>query len=175
MKWRLPFASGTEAADGVKHDDGARSHNSRLYVCECRQARKIEASQRRLVEKREVQLAEQRSLFDAAGDAPVMQSVQWIERVMLGEVALGLCVIAVAFIGVIMLGGRLPVREGMRIVLGLFVVLGAPVIAGGFAEGFGEKIEMSPPRPIKVESGNGRPDLPPANDDPYAGASLQSE
>ncbi len=119
-----------------------------------------------------MQLAEQQSLFDAGGDAPMMHSVQWIERAMLGEVALGLCVIAVAVIGAAMLVGRLPVREGARIVLGVFVVLGAPVIAGGFAGSFGETAEMSPPQPAKVEGGNVRSDLPPIDYDPYAGASL---
>lgn len=122
-----------------------------------------------------MQMAEQQSLLDAGGDAPIMQSVQWIERVVLGDIALGLCVIAVALLGAVMLGGRVPVREGMRIVLGICAVLGTPVVAGGFAEGFGEKEEMSPPRPIKVVSGNERPDLPPANHDPYAGASLANE
>ena len=119
-----------------------------------------------------MQLAEQRSLFDAGGDASMMRSAQWIERVMLGDVALGLCVIAVAVIGVAMLGGRLPVREGMRIVLGLFLVLGAPVIAGGFADNIFEKVEIAPLPPANVDGRNVRPDLPLADYDPYAGASL---
>lgn len=122
-----------------------------------------------------MQLAEQQSLFDAGGDAPMLQSAQWIERVVLGDVALGLCAIAVAVVGAAMLGGRLPVREGMRIVLGVFVVLGAPVIAGGFAGGFSETVDLSPPQPAKVDGGGVRPDLPPADYDPYAGASLGTE
>lgn len=127
------------------------------------------------MEQREVQLPAQQSLFDAGSDAPMMQSVHWIEDVMLGEVALGLCIIAVAASGAVMLGGRLPAREAMRVVLGLFVVLGAPVIAGGFAEGFGETVEISAPRPVNEEGMNVRPNLPPANYDPYAGASLGNE
>lgn len=122
-----------------------------------------------------MQLAEQRSLFDAGGDAPMAQSAQWIERLMLGDVAMGFCVIAVAVIGAVMLGGRLPVREGLRIALGLFVVLGAPVIAGGFAGGFGEHLENYSLQPAKMDGGNVRPDMPPADYDPYAGASLKGE
>lgn len=122
-----------------------------------------------------MQLAEQRSLFDSGSDAPIMQSAQWIERVMLGEVALGLCVIAVAVIGAVMLGGRIPVRKGSRIVLGLFVALGAPVIAGGFARGIGGKMGIYPLRPITSEVENLRPNLPPAYLDPYAGASLENK
>ncbi len=119
-----------------------------------------------------MQSAEQQSLFDAGGDAPMMQSAQWIERVMLGEVALALCVIAVAVIGAVMLGGRLPVREGIRIVLGISMVLGAPVIAGGFAGGFGALAEILRPHLITDASENMRKDLPSADYDPYAGASL---
>jgi type IV secretion system protein VirB2 len=91
-----------------------------------------------------VALATQQSVFDTIDYAPMVQSVQWVERVILGDAALGLCVVAVALFGAVMLVGRLPVREGIRIVLGVFVVRGAPVVAGGFAGGFGEKVEMPP-------------------------------
>jgi type IV secretion system protein VirB2 len=122
-----------------------------------------------------VQLAEQQSLFDAGGSAPMMQSVQWIEHVMLGEIALGLCVIAVAFLGALMLTGRLPLRDGGRIVAGCFLVLGAPLIAAEFVDNRGELNVAStppPPTPVNVPIESTRPDLPPANYDPYAGASL---
>lgn len=95
---------------------------------------------------------------------------------MLGEIALGVCVIAVAFIGALMLTGRLPLREGARIVVGCFVLLGAPVIAAGFVEGGSGVIEATGPSPpvfAPIESP--RPDLPPANFDPYAGASLRED
>lgn len=105
----------------------------------------------------------------------MIQSAHWIERVMLGEVALGLCIIAVAVVGAVMLGGRLPVREGMRIVLGLFVVLGAPAIAGGFASNVFEKVEISPLQPANVNGRNVQSNLPPADYDPYAGASFGNE
>jgi type IV secretion system protein VirB2 len=121
-----------------------------------------------------VQIAEQRSLFDAAGDSPMMQSAQWVEGVMLGEIALGLCVIAVAFVGALMLTGRLPLREGGRIVVGCFVLLGAPVIAAGFVGGGSElNVASTPPLPVTVQIESTRPELPPADYDPYAGASLR--
>jgi type IV secretion system protein VirB2 len=122
-----------------------------------------------------VALAVQQSLFEAGGEAPMAESAHWIERVMLGDVALGLCVIAVAIIGAVMLGGRLPVREGMRTVLGFFVVLGAPVIADRFLGNFGETFEMSQPQPAEAEGVNVWPELPPADFDPYAGASLRAD
>jgi type IV secretion system protein VirB2 len=120
-----------------------------------------------------VALAVQQSLFEAGGGATMVDSARWIEGVMLGEVALGVCVIAVAFIGALMLTGRLPLREGARSVVGCFVLLGASVIASGFVQGGSGVIETTGPSPPVAEQiENPRPDLPPANFDPYAGASL---
>jgi hypothetical protein len=103
-------------------------------------------------------------------------SARWIEGVMLGEMALGVCVIAVVFIGALMLTGRLPLRDGARIVVGCFVLLGAPVIAEGFVGGGSPVVEASAlPPPNVVQIGITRPDLPPANFDPYAGASLRED
>ena len=116
----------------------------------------------------------QQSLFDAGGGAPMVESARWIEGVMLSEIALGVCVIAVALFGALILTGRLPLREGMRVVLGCFVLLGAPVIAAGFVVGGGSEVRIEP---SVQPSDNGsidtaRPSLPAADYDPYAGASL---
>jgi type IV secretion system protein VirB2 len=121
-------------------------------------------------------LAVQQSLFEAGGGTPMVESARWIEGVMLGEIALGVCVIAVAFIGALMLTGRLPLREGARVVVGCFVLLGAPVIAAGFVEGGSELIETRAlPLPVVIQIENLRTDLQPANFDPYAGASLSED
>jgi type IV secretion system protein VirB2 len=118
-------------------------------------------------------LTVQQSLFETGGGTPMVESARWIEGVMLGEIAIGVCVIAVAFIGALMLTGRLPLREGARIVVGCFVLLGAPVIVAGFVGGGTEAIEtLAPPPSVAVQTETTRPDLPPANFDPYAGASL---
>jgi type IV secretion system protein VirB2 len=123
-----------------------------------------------------VAVAVQQSLFDDSGGAPMVQSAGWIEGVMLGEFALGVCVVAVAFIGALMLTGRLPLRESARVVVGCFVLLGAPVIARGFVGGGSGVIEASSlPPPVAVPFESPRPDLPPANLDPYAGASLRDD
>jgi type IV secretory pathway VirB2 component (pilin) len=123
-----------------------------------------------------VTLVVQQNLFGAGGGAPITESARWIEGVMLGEIALGVCVIAVAFIGMLMLTGRLPLREGARVVVGCFVLLGAPVIAAGFVGGGSETIIMSssPPR-VAVPNESSRPNLPTSDFDPYAGASLRED
>jgi type IV secretory pathway VirB2 component (pilin) len=118
-------------------------------------------------------LTVQQSLFEAGGGAPMAESVRWVEGTMLGEIALGICVIAVALLGALMLTGRLPLREGARIVVGCFVLLGAPVIAAAFVKGGnGVSQTAEPEPPVVAQIENRRSELPPANFDPYAGASL---
>ena len=118
-------------------------------------------------------LAVQQSLFEAGGGAPMVESTRWIEGILLGEIAIGLCAIAVALIGALMLTGRLPLREGMRVVVGCFVLLGAPVIASGLMRGSSGQGEIPTSMPpIASETAVPRGDMPPANYDPYAGASL---
>lgn len=96
---------------------------------------------------------------------------------LFGGVALGLCVIAVAIIGLIMLSGRLPVRRGMQVAVGCFVLLGAPAIAASFT-GFWQETrsqQKALPAFTRDEPVETRTDLPPAQYDPYAGASLRSD
>ena len=76
-------------------------------------------------------LAVQQSLFEAGGGTPMVESARWIEGVMLGEIALGVGGLAVAFIGALMLTGRLPLREGARVVVGCFLLGGYAVGGGG--------------------------------------------
>jgi type IV secretory pathway VirB2 component (pilin) len=122
-----------------------------------------------------VALAVQQSLFEAGGGTPMAESARWIGGVILGEIALGVCVIAVALVGALMLTGRLPLRDGAGIVVGCFVLLTAPVIAVGFV-GWGiGGFETSAPPLVEVVIESPRPDLPSANFDPYAGASLRED
>ncbi len=121
-------------------------------------------------------LGVQQSLFEADSATWMVESARWIERVMLGEIALALCVIAVAVIGALMLTGRMPLREGVRVVTGSFVLFGAPIIGAGFVEGGTAVIGSSAlPPPVAVPIESPRHDLPPANFDPYAGASLRED
>jgi len=116
-------------------------------------------------------LSLQQSLLTAGATNPLEESARWINETVLGEISLGLCVIAVALIGALMLIGRLPLREGAQIVVGCFVLLGAPVVAAGFMQ-VGSEVSGSPVAPVSPQSEHTRPALPPASYDPYAGASL---
>lgn len=113
--------------------------------------------------------------FEAPDSQTVEAGASWLVSLMTGSLALGLCVLAIAIIGLLMLDGRLPVRDGLRVVLGCFVLLGAPVIAAAFVTA-GQDISQTlgsqePPR----QPANPREDLPPSAFDPYAGASLRQD
>lgn len=112
------------------------------------------------------------SLFEHSGAQPLGEASAWLTGTLLGGLATGICVIAVAVVGLTMMSGRLPVRDGLRVVVGCFVLLGAPVIAGALmydgaaSEGFASL-------PIPEPASDPRGELPPSNYDPYAGASLR--
>lgn len=118
----------------------------------------------------------QQSLFESQSGSSFGATIDWISSVLLGELAITLSVLAVAMLGFSLLSGRLHLRLGGRVVLGLFLLLGAPAIVTAFSVGLigasdtGSTVVFErapPPSP--------RQDLPPANYDPYAGASLRRD
>lgn len=114
------------------------------------------------------------SLFEPASPMPLSSLAPWLEGVLFGEVAVSLCVIAVALIGVMMLGGRLPVRDGLRMVLGCAVLLGAPVIAAGFVD-FGREPTRQVPMAIETGRFEHRGELPPSGGSPYSRATVAND
>lgn len=96
------------------------------------------------------------SLFDPPSASVIDTASGWIESTLLGTAAQILCVLAVAIVGLTMLTGRLPVRRGLQVILGCFVLFGAPVIAGALVSSVRERPPLpSPPRPpvpIRVEA-----------------------
>ncbi|MBA4163086.1 MAG: hypothetical protein C0510_00415 [Erythrobacter sp.] len=115
------------------------------------------------------------SLFEPQGSSAIADAAAWISGTLLGSLATGLCVIAVAAIGLMTLSGHLHVRRGMHVVLGCFVLLGAPTIAAAFSALWSEAAPPVPPPMIETTPEPARADLPPANYDPYAGASLRQD
>ena len=71
------------------------------------------------------------SLFDPQGTTVLAAAAAWITGSLLGTAATILCVLAVAFVGLMLMSGRLAVRDGLRVVIGCFVLLGAASIAAG--------------------------------------------
>lgn len=102
----------------------------------------------------------------------LVEAANWAASLLTGRVGTIVAILAVATVGFAMLLGRVSVRDGARVVIGCFVLFGAPAIARdllGLARWNGDsvavEVEASPP-PIAV------PSPPPPNRDPYAGASL---
>lgn len=112
--------------------------------------------------------------FVAQSDSPLAQSVEWLTGLVSGTVAAALCVLAVALIGLLMLGGRVHMRRSARILVGCFLLLGAPAITGGLLSvvRLDAKSDLISPDTAPIDV---RPPLPPSNYDPYAGASLRSD
>lgn len=115
------------------------------------------------------------SPFAASSAQPFQGAVEWLTGTLLGSVAIGVCVLAVAVIGLMMLTGRLPVREGLRVVIGCFVLLGAPVIGTGFAVSWVGAVDVPIAQTAPLPDPSPRANLPPAEYDPYAGASLRQD
>ena len=111
------------------------------------------------------------SLFAQSDTGSLTGAVDWMTGTMPGNVATGLCVVAIAVVGLMMLSGRLALREGGRVVLGCFVLFGAPALAVALrdlADGGAAVTPVEAAAPALPP----RPPLATSTYDPYAGASL---
>ena len=115
---------------------------------------------------------------DTAGDA-LRAAASWLQALLLGSIASVIAIVAIAAVGLMMLSGRIDIRRGITVVLGCFLLFGAPVIAAGLqgiAAGNAPQsmtyapatVSSIPPQTTPV------PSRTPAPYDPYAGASLPS-
>jgi type IV secretion system protein VirB2 len=59
---------------------------------------------------------------------PILGAVTWIKDILMGPVATTVAVIAVAMVGFMMLTGRMNWKHGAVVILGLFILFGAPHI-----------------------------------------------
>lgn len=110
-------------------------------------------------------------LSDPLSSRPLVAAVQWLEGTLLGTIATTVAVIAIAWVGVMMLTGRVSLRYGATTIVGCFILFGASSIVAGIRNTVsGDEnamppvADMSPPvviPPIQAQS------------DPYAGASLR--
>jgi type IV secretory pathway VirB2 component (pilin) len=119
----------------------------------------------------------QASLFGAPPRPVLGAASDWTQGVLGGTLATALCVIAVAVLGLLLLSGRLRVRRSVEVVLGCFLLLGAGLLAvqlQQLAGQAGESGMAGGPQAILPEPAE-TPPLPPANSDPYAGASLRTD
>ncbi|MEP0189671.1 MAG: TrbC/VirB2 family protein [Erythrobacter sp.] len=57
---------------------------------------------------------------------PVTAALTWMQSILLGPIATSLAIIAVAGVGFLMLTGRMNWRYGGTVVIGIFIIFGAP-------------------------------------------------
>ncbi|MFU7528425.1 TrbC/VirB2 family protein [Qipengyuania sp. ASV99] len=67
------------------------------------------------------------------GSGPITNAVVWMQSILLGPIATSLAVMAVAAVGFMMLTGRMNWRFGATVIIGVFIIFGAPVIVAGIA------------------------------------------
>lgn len=116
-------------------------------------------------------------LTDPPGSSPLVAAVEWLQHTLLGTIATTVAVIAVAWVGMLMLTGRVNLRHGVTVILGCFLLFGASSIAAGIRSataGAGEPVDYAvqatpPPPPSPALAG---PPAPDPGYDPYAGASV---
>jgi type IV secretory pathway VirB2 component (pilin) len=109
---------------------------------------------------------------DAASTHAIGHAVDWWAALLSGSFATSIAVLAVAGLGFAMLRGEVSLRHGIRVVLGCFILFGAPTIAQGLmttASGHAAGSAQTDPAVIRI------PPPPKAQSeanpfDPYAGA-----
>ena len=109
-------------------------------------------------------------LQPAAGSAFVEAS-SWVEQLLTGSLGTAIAIIVVAVAGIAMMQGRLAIRQALQIILGAFILFGAPSIAQGLtnaAKGYGGPLAVVPAAVSPPELPRAAPQF-----DPYAGASTQ--
>ncbi|MCP5396173.1 MAG: TrbC/VirB2 family protein [Sphingomonadaceae bacterium] len=117
----------------------------------------------------------QQSLLEAPPASAVGAGAEWVVGLTTGSLALGLAILGMAFLGFLLLSGNLPFRRAGKVVVGAFLLFGAPAIAAALMTFGGEGDAPVPVSPEPVVETTPRADLPPANYDPYAGASLRRD
>jgi type IV secretory pathway VirB2 component (pilin) len=114
------------------------------------------------------------SLADPPGASVLVAAVSWVEATLLGTVATTIAVIAVASIGLMMLAGRVNIRHGLTVILGSFILFGASAIVAGIQASLAGLGTVPSPSPA-IAAPPLAPPPPgsrPADNDPYAGASV---
>lgn len=112
-----------------------------------------------------------------AAPGAISAAAGFVAETLTGGLATSIAVIAIAWFGLMVMSGNLSRRRGMQLIVGCFVIFGAPLIAGGIMKTLaGQETPPGPlpapaAPPLQVPSAVQRPAS--SNPyDPYAGAAL---
>lgn len=67
------------------------------------------------------------------GGDPITSALLWMQGILLGPIATTVAVMAVAGVGFMMLTGRMNWRYGATVIIGVFIIFGAPRLVATIA------------------------------------------
>jgi type IV secretory pathway VirB2 component (pilin) len=117
------------------------------------------------------------SLFELSHTQAFGAMADWLREVLSGSLATALGIVAISLIGLSLFQGRLRLRRAAFVVVGIFLLLGAPMISAGIIGNLHQALPantdktFAPPPAIPQN----RPALSPNPFDPYAGASVPTQ
>ena len=103
---------------------------------------------------------------------PPPSAAEWLQDFLLGAPATSIAMLAVAWVGLQMLDGRISVKRGVEVILGCFILFSAPALIAGL---WGSTSDAVVPQfePSPLPSSKPVPSTS-APYDPYAGAAIPS-
>jgi type IV secretory pathway VirB2 component (pilin) len=105
----------------------------------------------------------------ADGQSAILEAARWLEQLLTGSVGTTVATIVIAIAGIVMMQGHLAPRRAVTVILGAFILFGAPAIAAGIvAAAKGQRARSD--RAVSVTPPPALPGAAPQFD-PYAGAS----
>lgn len=104
---------------------------------------------------------------DGGTEGAMASALQWMVGVLYGPFGTTIAVLAIALLGALMLQGRMPVKRGVQMVLGLFLFFGGASLAEVFVgQAPGPSVATLPPNEEMPLLATENRDV----FDPYAGA-----
>ena len=103
----------------------------------------------------------------------MLAALTWIEGTLTGSVGTSLAVLAVGWFGLALLSGQASLRRGAMVVIGCFILFGAPSLARGLMglAGNARDASAAAPQASLTTPPPPAPAMPP-DFDPYAGAAV---
>ena len=113
-------------------------------------------------------------MVTSENQSALASAAAWLVNLTQGSFGTTIAILSIAWLGFALLRGQLALRRGAYIVIGCFILFGAPTIANGLlllVRSAVPTVTPTPP-PQMAPPPMVLPSPPPPNPDPYAGASV---